>query len=106
MWNYTRKIDFRSLADSDKPSLIFKHSNRCSISDVALRRVLKFKEDLEHKFNVYLIDVVADRPLSLGVASELNVQHESPQAIVVSNGQVIHSASHLSINANKILNSI
>jgi bacillithiol system protein YtxJ len=106
MWNYISSIDVSSILQKDKPSLIFKHSNRCSISFMALNRVLKAEQELNEMYDVYLVDVVANRPTSLDIASALGVQHESPQAIVINHGEVILSESHGSISTNHILSAV
>jgi bacillithiol system protein YtxJ len=52
---------------------------------------------------VYL-DVVAQRPLSLALAEELNVWHESPQLILVANGKVLAHGSHLEVTETTVEN--
>lgn len=47
----------------------------------------------EYERRVY-IDVVAQRSLSLAVAEELNVWHESPQLIMLVDGKVMAHGSH------------
>ena len=77
----------------DKPVVIFKHSNRCYISKMALRN---FEHDYTNPIegDCYLLDVVGDRLLSIEVADTFKVQHESPQLIVISNGVAIYNTSH------------
>ncbi len=102
-WAYSKQLSLQQLQQSARPVLIFKHSNRCSISSMAFNRVQKAAEALNEKFDFYLIDVVADRSLSLQLADELAVEHESPQAIVLNQGKVIYSESHMGINPQEIL---
>lgn len=70
---------------------------------MAFSRVEKAEAQLNEFYNFYLIDVVADRPLSLHLADALNVQHESPQVIVLNQGKVIYTASHMAINPQALL---
>ncbi len=53
--------------------------------------------------SVVLVDVVADRSLSLRIADELQVAHESPQIIILKDGEVVHTASHMGISPSTIL---
>ena len=86
---------------SGKPKLFFKHSTRCSISAMALRsfeREWKENED----FELYFVDLIAYRDVSNAIAEKTDVTHQSPQVIVVKDGEVIHHASHHSIDAETI----
>ena len=103
MWNYTQKVDSDSLLENTTPIVIFKHSNRCSISSMALQRVLAQQEDIDNKADVLLIDVVANRSVSLQLADELDVEHASPQVIIIKDGTVVHTSSHMNIRPASIL---
>jgi bacillithiol system protein YtxJ len=103
MWSYTNDIDVSNIDSEAKPVLIIKHSNRCSISSVALNRLLESQAELDQRARVILIDVVANRSNSLLLASQLGVDHESPQVIIVKNNEVVYVASHMAIKPNTIL---
>ncbi|MNE60219.1 hypothetical protein D3C80_1553510 [compost metagenome] len=60
------------------------------------------KMDPEKAVCVYL-DLLAYRPLSDEIAEMTNVQHQSPQAILMNNGEVIYSATHSEIDASEIM---
>ncbi len=84
------------------PCLIFKHSTRCSISSIAKMRL---EEDWSFPAEVmepYYLDVVAHRPVSLGVAETFSVHHESPQMLLISQGECVHDASHLDITVSEL----
>lgn len=102
-WSYSSSLNVSEIGTANKPALIIKHSNRCSISTKAFARLNKSKSQLDEAFDVFLIDVVTDRPLSQSIAQQLNVRHESPQTIVIQNGKVVHSASHMSVNPSSLL---
>jgi bacillithiol system protein YtxJ len=70
---------------------------------MAFNRVQKEANAINEKFNFYLIDVVANRNLSQQLASELDVEHESPQVIVVNEGKVIFHTSHMAISPQSLL---
>ena len=103
MWPYSTQLETSKLLEKDRPSLILKHSARCSISSVALSRLLRERPALDEMYDVYLIDVIGNRGTSNEIASLLDVKHESPQAIVVAKGEVRHSASHFGIDPHDLL---
>ena len=86
--------------------LIFKHSRRCSISVMALNRLERSDFYRSYKGGFWILDVLKSRKLSMSIAAELNIRHESPQVIVFSDKRVIHHASHSAIepdNINKLM---
>ena len=89
-------------ASKEEPQLIFKHSTRCSISSMALNRFeSEWPQDANCKIN--FLDLIAFRSVSNGVADKLHVEHQSPQAILIQNGQVTYHASHSAIRVADIL---
>ncbi|WP_226391168.1 bacillithiol system redox-active protein YtxJ [Penaeicola halotolerans] len=88
----------------EKPVLIFKHSTRCSISSMALDRLQRnWRNDYEAAIKPYYLDLISYRDISNLIAEKLHVPHESPQAILVKNGEVVYDASHMGINLSQIL---
>ncbi len=87
-------------ASNKKPQLIFKHSTRCSISSMAKSR-LEREWNLENVQPWYL-DLIDYRNVSNAIASQLGVQHESPQAILLKVGKVVYVSSHSSISVSEI----
>ncbi len=85
----------------NKPQVIFKHSTRCSISSMALSRLERSEQPLEVDF--YLLDLIAYRSVSNAVASFFDVHHESPQVILLKNGECIYDESHYSITMDEIV---
>lgn len=88
-------------ASGEKPLLLFKHSTRCSISSMALNR-FEHNMDPEKATCVYL-DLLAYRPLSDEIAALTHVQHQSPQALLITNREVIYSATHSEIDASEMM---
>ena len=84
----------------EKPQLIFKHSTRCSISSMAKTR-LEREWDLEN-VEPWHLELISYRNVSNAIASELGVHHESPQAILLKDGVVVHNSSHNSISVSEI----
>lgn len=84
-----------------KPQVIFKHSTRCSISAVALQRLQKAEQPSDIDF--YFLDLIAHRDISNKVAQVFGVNHESPQVLVIKDGQCVFDESHLGIHMDDIL---
>jgi bacillithiol system protein YtxJ len=87
-----------------KSILIFKHSSRCSISKMALDR-LERKWNAEETLNIkpYFLDLLSFREASASVARQFDVEHESPQVLIIENGQAIYDRSHFDIDYHQIL---
>ncbi|MEM1270066.1 MAG: bacillithiol system redox-active protein YtxJ [Bacteroidota bacterium] len=85
-------------AYSEPLALIYKHSPTCPISAGARRHVVKFA-DAHPDVPIFEVDVLTNRPLSRRIESELDIKHESPQAIVVHKGSPVWNASHHRITA-------
>ena len=84
-----------------KPQVIFKHSTRCSISAVALQRLQKAEQPSDIDF--YFLDLIAHRDISNKVAQVFGINHESPQVLLIKDGQCVFDESHLGIHMDDIL---
>jgi len=87
-----------------RPQVIFKHSTRCSISAVALNRLQKAPQPADVDF--YFLDLIAYRHLSNKIAELFKVHHESPQVLLIRNGDCVYDESHMSISMNEILEQV
>jgi bacillithiol system protein YtxJ len=77
--------------------LIFKHSTRCGISRMVLKQFENsFKEGFKD-LKVYYIDLLNYREVSNEVGYAFQVQHQSPQLLVIKNGVAVNHASHYEI---------
>lgn len=90
--------DFEQLlADSqDMPVFLFKHSTRCSIS-AGRWAMFQGYADREARAAFCKLLVIQDRALSMHVAQETGIRHQSPQAILFYQGEPVWDASHYSI---------
>src|SRR5438128_2336282 len=83
---------------ADRPQLIFKHSLTCPISARAYAELERhLAEAASTEVDYRLIIVQHAREVSNSAAERLDVQHESPQAILVRNGHAVWHASHFGI---------
>ena len=53
--------------------------------------------------DVYLVDVIRERPISNHLAQRLDEIHESPQLLVLHKGEVILVQSHIDVEAREVL---
>lgn len=86
----------------NKPVVIFKHSTRCGISRGVLsifERNYNLKED---QIKLYFLNLLAHRDISNEIAARFKVHHESPQLLVIKDGEVVHHNSHHSIDAEHL----
>ena len=85
----------------EQPILIFKHSTRCSISRFALKQ-FENEFDLQDKIAPYFLDLLNHRDISNEIALQFNVQHQSPQLLLLKNRVVVYHTSHENIDANEL----
>jgi len=100
--NLTDISQLDALANDIQPGLIFKHSTRCSISMMAKRRFEMDASLLPSSLKLYFLDLLKHRDLSAAIAEKFQVQHESPQILLIADGQCILEASHSDIAAAEV----
>ena len=83
-----------------RPQVIFKHSTRCSISSGAKRRLERVATPPEIDF--YYLDLIAYRAVSQKIAESFLVPHESPQVLLIMDGECVYDESHSDIDMAKI----
>lgn len=86
----------------DIPQLFFKHSTRCSISTMALRRFEKSGILNAKNLQCWFLDLLEYRPISSEIESLTRVVHQSPQVILVINEEIVYTESHGMIDADQI----
>lgn len=86
------------------PIVVFKHSTQCPISAAAYRQMDAFANS--ETTPVYMIRVIEERPVSNFFAEQFRVRHQSPQAIVMADGQVQWQASHYDITAKALAQAV
>lgn len=82
------------------PQVIFKHSTRCATSSIVKNRL--DKNSSLGSINFYFLDLIKYRNLSNKIADNFNVDHQSPQVLVIHNGKCIYNQSHSGINFDEI----
>ena len=95
------------VSDSNiRPQVLFKHSTRCSMSTMALNRLKSLTEEFYQKADFYYLDLIAYRNISNAIAEDFHVFHESPQVIVIKDGEAIFDASHMEITTDSLLSEL
>jgi len=82
-------------------SIIFKHSTRCSISMMAKRKFEMDVEELPDNISLYFLDLIKYRDLSKKIADDFQVYHESPQLLLIKDGECILDQSHGQISVEE-----
>jgi bacillithiol system protein YtxJ len=98
----TREEQLEEIKNSSDYHIIFKHSTRCSISMMARKGFELDWQILPENTPVYFLDLIKYRELSNKIAEIFQVYHESPQVLVIKNGECVLDQSHGAISAAEI----
>jgi bacillithiol system protein YtxJ len=86
------------------PQVIFKHSTRCSISSMVQSRLER--SGLPQDIHFYHLDLLAYRNLSDQIAFDFQVEHQSPQVLLIRNGECVYEESHQGISMNELVEQV
>lgn len=89
-------------ASNDGLVVLFKHSTRCSISRMALKMLEMGWDDSLENVDVYFLDLLNHRDVSGAIAEKLDIEHQSPQMLVVRDGKALSVSNHSDIIADEI----
>ena len=81
---------------------IFKHSTRCSISSMIKSRFERSWDIPQKILPIYYLDIIAFRSISDEIASDFNVEHQSPQLLLIQKGKCVYNASHNQIAVDSV----
>jgi bacillithiol system protein YtxJ len=84
-------------------SVIFKHSTRCSISMMVKKRFELDWNKLPEDLPLYFLDLIKYRDLSNQVAQDFQVYHESPQLLLIKDGECILDLSHGQVSVEEAM---
>lgn len=93
-------VQIEEYFNSQVPFIVFKHSTRCSISSMVMRRFEK-KYDI-HGVPLLYLDLLSYPSISDKLAQMFGVVHQSPQVLFIKNGICLYHASHNGINLQDI----
>ncbi|SMB94788.1 general stress protein [Hymenobacter roseosalivarius DSM 11622] len=87
----------------EQPVLIFKHSTTCSISAAAKGKLERQWADAGlSDVKIYYLDLLRFRPISGAIAEKFGVRHESPQLLLIQDGECSYNASHMGIRLSEV----
>ena len=94
-------------ASHEQPVIIFKHSTTCSISAAAKSKIERQWADSGlANVPIYYLDLLRFRPLSTQVAEQFGIRHESPQLLLIKDGECHYDASHMGIRLTEVKSAI
>lgn len=88
-------IEHKSAA---RTQIIFKHSTTCGVSRMVLNMFQKNPLLQGNSLDFYFLDLHRHRQISNEIAQKFQVLHQSPQLLVIRNGQTVAHGSHGGIN--------
>jgi bacillithiol system protein YtxJ len=101
-WNQLTEVEQLQTIKEESynyPVLILKHSTTCSISGTALNRLERnWKQEKVGELKPYYLDLLRYRPISNEIANLFKVEHQSPQVLIIQNGECVYDASHFDIS--------
>jgi bacillithiol system protein YtxJ len=102
-WQNISTIDaVNQIKNNEGFSVIFKHSTRCSVSLMAKKRFEYEWDAIPASTPIYFLDLIKHRDVSALIAEIFQVYHESPQALLIKNGECVLDSSHSEIDAEEI----
>ena len=101
------QLDEIDRLSNSKLQVLFKHSTRCSISMMAKRVLSREMEQAdEAMLDVYFLDLLLHRNLSNANAGRYQVEHESPQLLVIKEGKCVYVAAHGDVSLDRALQAL
>lgn len=94
------QLDELVVKSQERPQLIYKHSTRCGTSSLIRNRLERATVPAAMDF--YFLDLIAYRSLSDKIANSFGVRHESPQVLLIQNGECVYHQSHGAIYMEEI----
>jgi bacillithiol system protein YtxJ len=99
----TEKEQLQTLLEQSKeqPVIIFKHSTRCGTSDMVKMRLERSQQP--EGIDFYYLDLIRYRDISNRISEMFDVYHESPQVLLIKDGECVYDESHHAIYMDDII---
>ena len=88
----------------EKPQVIFKYSSRCYLSEIVFRRLQK--NCCPDHVDFYFLDLIVHHDISQKVAEVFKTPHQSPQVLMIKDGECVFEESHSNISLEEIVEHI
>jgi bacillithiol system protein YtxJ len=85
-----------------QPVVFYKHSRTCGTSAHALEEIEQWLADGPTGAEVFIVDVHGNRAVARAITERLGVRHESPQVLIVRDGQVRWHGSHWRVTTRAV----
>jgi bacillithiol system protein YtxJ len=96
----TQDADRMIQASYERPVYLLKHSISCPVSARGQMAFVGLADEAD--LDLYTVIVQYARSVSTYLAETLGVRHETPQAILVKDGEAVSVASHYAIKTNAL----
>jgi len=93
-----QKIIVRS---QEKPQVIFKYSSECHLSEIVFQRLQK--NCCPQRVDFHFLDLNAYQNISEKVSETFHVPHQSPQILLIKEGECIFEEGHPEISLEEIM---
>jgi bacillithiol system protein YtxJ len=106
MENHFKRVtgaeEFNDLLELSRqqPVVIFKHSMSCGVSSAAYDEMEQFPGE------VVLVEVQRARELSREIEKRTGIRHETPQVLILKNGNVVWNASHWKVKVHAVSDAV
>lgn len=78
-----------------QPVFVFKHSTTCPISARAWQEYQAYLEDTPNPGVIYTsVKVIEAKDVSNQITNDLDINHQSPQAILIKNKEAVWDTAH------------
>jgi bacillithiol system protein YtxJ len=94
-----KQLDELTEKSRTSPQVIFKHSTRCGTSSMVLSRLERAEAP---QIDFYFLDLIRYRNISDHIAERFHVYHESPQVLLIKNGECVYDESHIGIRMDEL----
>lgn len=87
-------------------TVIFKHNTTCPISKGVKRELDAEIDTFPENTSLYILDLLAHRNISDAIAEEFSVEHQSPQLLLIKDGQCTYNQALYDITAEDTIKQI
>ena len=94
------------ISSSDLSNIIFKHNTTCPISKSVKRKLEEDGGVIPADTPAYILDLISHRDISDAIAATFEVEHESPQLLVVKKGKCVYNQSLYDISPEETAQAI
>jgi bacillithiol system protein YtxJ len=96
-----QQLEEIKIKSTQNPQLIFKHSSRCAVSGMVRNRL--DRKEAPEGIDFYFLDIFNYRNISNKIATDFKVRHQSPQILLIKNGNCVYDESHSGIDMENII---